>query len=151
MVSIARKNLFEDIPRFLVAQAGIMFAVSLVTIQTGIFNGVIRSTSLLVDNSRADIWVTSRRMVHLELTEPILFDHLARSRKINGVRRAEALMTGVARWQVPKGELTVVKLWGFDPQGQLFVPGEVNKGSISTLKEPYTVVVDRSDLKSLRM
>ena len=43
MVSIARKNLLEDIPRFLVAQAGIMFAVSLVTIQTGIFKGVIRS------------------------------------------------------------------------------------------------------------
>ena len=44
MVSIARKNLLVDIPRFLVAQAGIMFAVSLVTIQTGIFQGVIRSS-----------------------------------------------------------------------------------------------------------
>jgi len=43
MVSLARKNLLEDIPRFLVAQAGIMFAVSLVTIQTGIFNGFTRS------------------------------------------------------------------------------------------------------------
>ncbi len=36
MASIARKNLLEDIPRFIVAQAGILFAVSLVTIQTGI-------------------------------------------------------------------------------------------------------------------
>ena len=151
MVSIARKNLFEDVPRFLVAQAGIMFAVSLVTIQTGIFNGVIRSTSLLVDNSRADIWVTSKRMVHLELTEPILVDHLARARKVNGVHRAEAVMTGVARWQVPKGELKVVKLWGFDPHGQLFVPGAIQQGSITALKEPYTVLADRSDLKSLRM
>ena len=151
MVSIARKNLFEDIPRFLVAQAGIMFAVSLVTIQTGIFNGVIRSTSLLVDSSRADIWVTSRRMVHLELTEPILFDHLAKAKKVDGVLRAEALMTGVSRWQVSRGELTVVKLWGFDPQGQLFIPGVVQQGSISALKEPYTILVDRSDLRSLRM
>lgn len=151
MVSIARKNLFEDIPRFLVAQAGIMFAVSLVTIQTGIFNGVIRSTSLLVDNSRADIWVSSKRMVHLELTESILFDHVVRSRKVNGVSRAEALMTGVSRWQVPKGRLTVVKLWGFDPQGQLFVPGAVQKGSVSALQKPYTILVDRSDLRSLRM
>ena len=151
MVSIARKNLFEDIPRFLVAQAGIMFAVSLVTIQTGIFNGVIRSTSLLVDSSRADIWVTSRRMVHLELTEPILFDHLARAKKVDGVLRAEALMTGVSRWQVPKSELTVVKLWGFDPQGQLFAPGVVQQGSISALKQPYTILADHSDLKSLRI
>ena len=36
MASIARKNLIEDIPRFLVAQAGILFAVGLVTIQTGV-------------------------------------------------------------------------------------------------------------------
>lgn len=151
MVSIARKNLFEDIPRFLVAQTGIMFAVSLVTIQTGIFNGVIRSTSLLVDNSRADVWVTSKRMVHLELTESILFDHLARSRKVNGVARAEALMTGATRWKVSQGELTLVKLWGFDPQGQLFVPGVLQEGNISALKQPYTVLADRSDLKTVRM
>ena len=67
MVSIARKNLLEDIPRFLVAQAGIMFAVSLVTIQTGIFQGVIRSTVSLIADSQADIWIASRRMVHLSL------------------------------------------------------------------------------------
>jgi len=54
MASIARKNLFEDIPRFLVAQAGVMFAVSLVSIQTGILNGFTRSTALLIDQSRAD-------------------------------------------------------------------------------------------------
>jgi putative ABC transport system permease protein len=60
MVSLARKNLLEDIPRFLVAQAGIMFAVSLVTIQTGILNGFTRSASVLIDKSDADIWVASK-------------------------------------------------------------------------------------------
>ncbi|HEY9747861.1 MAG TPA: ABC transporter permease, partial [Allocoleopsis sp.] len=65
MASIARKNLFEDIPRFLVAQAGIMFAVSLVTIQTGILKGFTRSTTLLIDQSQADIWVASKDMVQI--------------------------------------------------------------------------------------
>jgi len=73
MVSLARKNLLEDIPRFLVAQAGIMFAVSLVTIQTGIFNGFTRSTTSDTNNSSADIWVASDSLVHLELTLPILY------------------------------------------------------------------------------
>ena len=67
MVSLARKNLLEDIPRFVVAQAGIMFAVSLVTIQTGIFNGFTRSTAQLISNSSADILVASESLVHLEL------------------------------------------------------------------------------------
>ncbi len=72
MVSIARKNLLEDFPRFLVAQAGIMFAVTLVTIQTGILNGFTRSTALLIEDSEADIWVASEEMVHFELTEPLM-------------------------------------------------------------------------------
>jgi len=44
-----------------------MFAVSLVTIQTGIFNGFTRSTQI-INNSSADIWVASDSLVHLELT-----------------------------------------------------------------------------------
>ncbi|WP_414620349.1 hypothetical protein [Calothrix sp. CCY 0018] len=96
MVSIARKNLFEDIPRFLIAQAGIMFAVSLVTIQTGVLNGVIRSTITLVENSTADIWLASDKMIQLELTRPILYDYAVRAKKIDGVKRAEALLQGAA-------------------------------------------------------
>ncbi|WP_416672033.1 hypothetical protein [Egbenema bharatensis] len=71
MASVARKNLFEDIPRFLVAQAGIMFAVSLVTIQVGVLNGFTRSVGILIDRSEADVWVASDDMVNLELTLPI--------------------------------------------------------------------------------
>jgi putative ABC transport system permease protein len=70
-VSLARRNLLEDIPRFLVAQAGIMFAVSLVTIQTGLQKGFTLSASKLIDQSRADIWVTAKNQVHLGLTTPL--------------------------------------------------------------------------------
>ncbi|MEM7725672.1 MAG: FtsX-like permease family protein [Cyanobacteria bacterium P01_A01_bin.45] len=150
MVSIARKNLFEDIPRFLVAQAGIMFAVSLVTIQTGIFNGVIRSTIVLVEGSRADIWVASKKMVHLELTEPLLYDSVRKTEEIEGVARAEGLNIGSARWSVPNGKLTVIKIFGFNPRKGLFVPGQLLKGKVANLsRQPYTVILDKSKLKSL--
>jgi putative ABC transport system permease protein len=149
MVSIARKNLLEDIPRFLVAQAGIMFAVSLVTIQTGIFQGVIRSTVSLITDSPADIWISSERMVHLELTEPILFDHVVKAREVKGVEQADALLIGSIRWIVPNQELTVVKIFGFNPGKGLFIPGKITQGSISTLKTPYTLIVDQSKFKSL--
>ncbi len=85
MVSIARKNLLEDLPRFLVAQAGIMFAVSLVTIQTGILNGFSRSTALLIDRSKADIWLTSDRMVQFEYTEPLTYAQLEETKQVEGV------------------------------------------------------------------
>ena len=151
MVSIARKNLFEDIPRFLVAQAGIMFAVSLVTFQTGVFNGVIRSTTTLVENSRADIWLASDKMVQLELTQPLLFDYAVRARKVDGVKRAEALLQGSARWNSANGKLNVVKVYGFPPNGRLFVPGDIARSDVKSLRKPYTAIVDRSNLKSLKV
>ena len=151
MVSIARKNLLVDIPRFLVAQAGIMFAVSLVTIQTGIFQGVIRSTVSLIANSPADIWVSSQRIAHLELTEPILFENVVKARTVKGVEQADALIRGTVRWIVPNGNLTIVKVFGFDPSKGLFAPGQLTQGNVSDLKKPYTLIVDKSKFKSLNV
>jgi len=151
MASIARKNLLEDIPRFLVAQAGIMFAVSLVTIQTGILKGFTRSTVQLIENSPADIWVASEEMLHLELTKPLLLEYSLLARQVEGVSRAEPLMRGIAQWNVPGAELTPVKVFGFNPGGQLFLPGKVNPSRLQALKEPYTAIVDASNLDSLHV
>lgn len=149
MVSIARKNLLEDIPRFLVAQAGIMFAVTLVTLQTGIFNGFTRSTGQLVHNSDADIWVASESLVQLELTLPIPISNVIEARKVAGVEQAEGLIFTSALWRHPSGEITYVRVAGFDPNGQLFTPINIKQGSVSALQEPYTVIVDTTNLNAL--
>lgn len=151
MPSIARKNLLEDIPRFLVAQAGIMFAVSLVTIQTGIQAGFTRSTSQLIDNSKADIWVSSENMVHLGLTTPLSYDVIAQAQQVEGVDRAEGLLIRGASWRNSENKLTSVTLVGFDPEGQLFTPWNITQGRVSTLMVPYTVIVDESSLDALNV
>ncbi|MBW4573729.1 MAG: ABC transporter permease [Aphanothece sp. CMT-3BRIN-NPC111] len=151
MVSLARKNLLEDIPRFLVAQAGIMFAVSLVTIQTGIFNGFTRSAAKLIDNSEADIWVASESMVYIDLTLPIPQAHVAQAQQVAGVERAEALIVRGSIWRHPSGEITPVRVIGFDPNGQLFIPRNITQGSLSDLKQPYSVIVDTTNLNSLNV
>jgi putative ABC transport system permease protein len=150
MVSIARKHLLEDIPRFLVAQAGIMFAVSLVTIQTGIFNGFTRSTAQLMTNSSADIWVASENLVHLELTLPIPLTNLSLSRQVVGVESAEALIVKTGIWR-NNNQISLARIIGFDPNGQLFIPQNVTQGNITKLKEPYTAIVDTSNLKALNL
>ena len=149
MVSLARKNLLEDIPRFLVAQAGIMFAVSLVTIQTGIFNGFTRSTTKIIDNSSADIWVASETLVHLELTLPIPLTNLVQAQQVPGVERAEALIVRGGIWRHSMDEISLVRVIGFDPNGQLFLPKNLTQGSLSSLNQPYTVIVDETNLDSL--
>ena len=151
MVSLARKNLLEDIPRFLVAQAGIMFAVSLVTIETGIFNGFTSSAAKLIENSSADIWVGSDSLVHLELTLPIPLASLTQAQQVPGVERAEALIARVAIWRHSTGDITPVRVVGFDPNGQLFVPKNITQGSLNALRDPYTVMVDTTNLDSLNV
>lgn len=150
MVSLARKNLLEDIPRFLVAQAGIMFAVSLVTIQTGIFTGFTRSTTKLIDNSNADIWVASKSLVQVELTLPLSYSELSKAQNVSGVQRAEALSVKGGLW-LSKGEITLVRVIGFDPKGQLFIPQHIVQGSVSALSTPYSVIVDTTNLNSLNV
>jgi putative ABC transport system permease protein len=150
MVSIARKNLFEDLPRFMVAQAGIMFAVSLVTIQTGLLDGFTKSASLLVDNSKADIWVASKDMRYLELTIPLPYERLIQAQRVEGVDRAEALITRGSLWRRTAGaQIDPIRLIGFDPNGQLFTPWKISQGNLSDLKQPYTVMIDKSDRGSL--
>ncbi len=145
MVSLARKNLLEDIPRFLVAQAGIMFAVTLVTLQTGVFTGFTRSVGQLIHNSDADIWVASESLVQFEVTLPIPVSYVLQAQQVEGVARAEALTFNNALWRHPEGEITYVRVVGFDPNGQLFTPKNLITGSVSDLKQPYSVIVDTTN------
>ncbi|MBD2093154.1 ABC transporter permease [Microcoleus sp. FACHB-1515] len=151
MASIARKNLFEDIPRFLVAQAGVMFAVSLVSIQTGILSGFTRSTALLIDQSRADLWVADEEMVYFELTKPLAAGQLTQVQEMSGVERAEPLVLQGGRWDSPNApEISSVRIIGFDTRGQLFnLP--ISGGRQRDLTQPYTIAIDKANFDSLHL
>ncbi|MGB8702162.1 MAG: FtsX-like permease family protein [Thermosynechococcaceae cyanobacterium] len=155
MVSIARKNLFQDLPRFIVAQAGIMFAVGLVTIQTGLLNGFTRSSSLLLNSAKADIWLASEDIRHLDFTLPIPYERLKQARYVEGVERAEALIAQGSVWRYGAGgsktatAIAPIRVIGFDPQGLLFQPQPIIQGKLATLNQPYTAIIDQVDLKSL--
>lgn len=149
MVSIARKNLFQDLPRFIVAQAGIMFSVGLVTIQIGILNGFTRSSTLLIENSEADLWVASEELRHLELTLPFDYKQLAKARQVEGVGRAEALISQSTVWRDKSSQIAPVQIIGFDPQDTLFRPRSLVEGTLRDIQQPYKIFVDKSDLQTL--
>ncbi|HEY9751670.1 MAG TPA: ABC transporter permease, partial [Coleofasciculaceae cyanobacterium] len=150
MASIARKNLFEDIPRFLVAQAGIMFAVSLVTIQKGLLDGFSRSTVQVIDHSSADLWVASQDFLHIEVSSQLTVEQVLQARKVAGVDRAEALFTQGARWKSPAGQLDTVRIYAFNPDSQLFASGwQIKTGSLTALKQPYSFLMDSTKVKDL--
>jgi putative ABC transport system permease protein len=151
MSAIARKNLLHDIPRFLVAQAGIMFAVGLVTMQTGIHNGFAQSSSLLIDHSKADLWIAAENMAYLGLTSPLPYTHLVQARRVEGIDRVEALIIEDVLWRSADDHLTAITLIGADPDGQLFAPWNLTQGSLGKLKSPYTAITDLASLNALEV
>ncbi|MGR3278475.1 FtsX-like permease family protein [Acaryochloris marina NIES-2412] len=149
MVSIARKNLFQDLPRFIVAQAGIMFSVGLVTIQIGILNGFTRSSTVLIENADADIWVTSEELRHLALTLPLEYKQLAEAKEVEGVERAEPLIAQSTVWRDQSNQIAPIRIIGFDPEDTLFRPRTLLEGTLKDIQQPYKIFVDQADLKLL--
>jgi putative ABC transport system permease protein len=152
MASIARKNLLDDLPRFLVAQAGIMFAVSLVTIQTGLQFGFAQSSSRLIDQSQADLWVSDENMQHLRLTRSLSYEQVLQTRDIEGVAEAEpVIIEGVLWYDADADEIASFTAVGAEPEGLLFNPENLVTGSYSDLEEPYTFITDETNLDSLNL
>lgn len=150
MVSIARKNLFEDLPRFMVAQAGIMFAVALVTVQTGLLEGFTKSSSLLIDGVKADLWVASKSMRFFDLTLPLPYRSLATVQALPEVARAEPLIIQSGIWQrLPDTDIAPVRVIGFDPKGEIFQPWNIQSGSLQDLERPNTAFIDQIDAPGL--
>jgi putative ABC transport system permease protein len=151
MVPLGRKILFEDLPRFLVAQAGVAFAVALIAIQTGIFIGFVKSAGLPVDESTADVWVASKDMLYFELAAPIAYENLEKARHVQGVAGAEALFLKTSAWRGPAHKIEYIRVIGFDPHGDLFVPGPIARAALAKLQFADTAIVDAGNLKALNI
>ena len=151
MVSLARKSLFKDRPRFLFSQAGILFAVSLVTLQLGLLHGFSRSVGKLIDDSEADLWVASADLVNLELSMPIPYQMVYQAQQVPGVARAEALTVQGGLWRDADGQLELVRIFGFEPAGTLFSPGAIVAGDRQALQQPHAVMVDATTLDTLNV
>jgi putative ABC transport system permease protein len=151
MVSIARKTLFHDFIPFVVAQAGIVFSVSLVTVQIGLFYGFTRSTSTIVDRTQANIWVVSSKLQQLDLTLPIPYQRLAEAKKVPGVDRAEAFIFQSVVWQQSTQPIAPVTVIGFEPNSQFFALNPLLDGRFDAIRHPYAAVLNNSDAQFLNV
>ncbi|HXM17979.1 MAG TPA: FtsX-like permease family protein [Candidatus Tumulicola sp.] len=146
---LARKNLLEDRARFLVALAGITFAVCLVTIQTGIYNGFVKSSGIIIDDSSADVWLSSKEMLNVEIAFPMPYGALRAVRKLHSVASAEALIIRAAIWRNGENAIEPIRVVGVDPDGALFASKNISRADALKLKAPDTAIVDAANLKAL--
>ena len=143
MASLAVRNLFHDKVRLAVTLTGIIFAVVLVAVQTGLFLGFTTTTSNVIDNSGADFWVMSKGVKYIEVGVPFSEKKLYHARAVPGVAEAQKYIVRFGQWKRADGGNASCEVIGFDPDSHMGGPWNLSEGEVSSLKLPDTVIVDR--------
>ncbi len=145
MWSIALKTLIADRGKLLTAVVGVVFSVVLVNVQGGLFVGLIRKASLLVDQGDADIWVGHKKMNNVDFPHDIPRSWGQRIRAVEGVERAEPYLVGHSVMTLPDGGFEQVLVVGCDPASLL---GGVNREAcdqVDRLRQADGILVDECD------
>ncbi len=112
MWTLAIKTLIADRGKLLAALVGVIFSVVLVNVQGGLFFGLIRKASLLVDRSDADIWVGHKKMNNVDFPQNVPRRLVQRIRSLDGVKRAEPYLVGHSVMTLPDGGFEYVLVVG---------------------------------------
>jgi putative ABC transport system permease protein len=146
--SVAFKTLTADRRKLLTALVGVVFSVVLVNVQGGLFLGLLRKASLLVDEAGADIWVGHRWMHSVDFPEDIPRRWIDRIRGAQGVKRAEPYLFGYGTITLPQGFEPIV-LVGCEESSLLGNAWSLYDGRPEAIREPYGVIVDYFDADKL--
>jgi len=149
VVSIARKNLFHDKIRFVVAQAGITLAVVLITIQVGVYLAFLANTSVLIDHTEADIWVTAHGLENFDFGRPFSEKKLYQAREVPGVLWAEKYLLAFGYWKTPTGSQETVQMVGFNPETLVGAPWDIVRGDPQDVKYFNAVFYDQAETNRL--
>lgn len=142
MPPLAQRNLFHDKVRLTVTLTGIVFAVVLIVVELGLFVGFTTTTSNVIDNSGADLWVASKNVPYIEQGVPFSERKLYQVRAVPGVADAQKLITRWTQWKQPNGHQESVQIVGFNPDSGLGRPWNLVAGRVEDLKAPDAIIVD---------
>jgi putative ABC transport system permease protein len=147
--SLATKILLHDRVKFIVAAAGVSVSVTLVLVQVGLFRGFMESTSLPIDHSTADIWVTSKGTEGLDFMVPLDERAYYRVASVEGVERAERFLLVFSQLKLPSGGVQGIEIIGLENGGELLRPWDVISGDPERTRDYDGVIVDEKELGRL--
>jgi putative ABC transport system permease protein len=139
---LAWRNLRHDPIRFGATLVGIVFSVTLMTIQTSLLMGFSQTASGLIDHAHADIWITSRGTTNVDQSVILPQRDLYKALQLPDVEDAVRLIVRYVDWRKPNGGSELVILVGCVPASGMGLPWNLIRGSVESLNEPDGIVVD---------
>ena len=125
---------------------GLLFLLNL--IQVGMLFGWCRTTSEIIWQADADLWVMARGTPALDYGAPIPSRRIYQTRNVNGVIWAEGMILKWTMWQRPDGRLTSIELVGIDRE-LVGGPWRMQDGVTQDVWSPDSVIVDAAYLEPL--
>lgn len=147
--NIASRTLIHDRGKLLAGLVGVIFSVVLVNVQGGLFFGLIRKASLLIDEGNADIWVGHRGMHNVDFPHDIPERWIQRVRSIPGVAEAEPMRISFSEMTLPGGGHEGTMIVGIDAGTDLGKAYQITQGPADALTRVDGVIVDACDDEKL--
>lgn len=149
-IILAFRNLMHDTTRLAATLAGLTFAVVLVGVQLGLYLGVRKITTDMIDHTDAQLWIVPFGTQSIEDAFPLLGDHERQAALATpGVERVLPLVVSFADWDRPDGGITHVVVVGSDAEDGGLSPWNLRDGDWTDIKTFNGVAVDRSYLTEL--
>ena len=149
MFSLAWKNLIHDRVRLMVTLTGIVFAIVLIVVQFGLFLGFRDTSANVIDHSKADLWIATKGLPHLNGGQPFLESKIYKVLSTPGVLAAKKYIVGFVQWKLPEGGEETAQIVGFDLSSELGGPWSITAGSVADLRSEDTIMIDELYRKKL--
>ncbi|MGQ0673216.1 MAG: FtsX-like permease family protein [Hyphomicrobium sp.] len=147
---IAYRNLIHDKVSLFVTLIGIVFAVILVSVQSGLFLGARGKIAAVIDRvDKTDLWVVPFGTKSFD--DPSLLTGREKFALLStpGVASVEEMVVSFAQWRKPNGGKKSFILVGTDWANDGLRPWNLAAGSVDELTTPNSVAIDANYFEDL--
>jgi len=149
MFSVALKLILYDRTRSLITLLGVVFAVALIFAQIGIYMGLMETSSIIIDHTPGDIWVTSKNSRNFDFSQPFPEHKINQVIATEGIESAENLIVVWGVIKQKEGGTEQVEIIGYNPNTGIGGPWRMREGYISAVKNGNYAIIDESSMRRL--
>jgi putative ABC transport system permease protein len=149
MFYVALRILLYDKTRSVITLLGVIFAVSLIFAQAGIYLGLMETSSVIIDHTPGDIWVTSKNSKNFDFSQPFPDPVYYQVLSDPDIQWAEKLIVAWGVIRQKEGGTEQVEIVGFNPDTGVGGPWDMKEGNVRDVKNGNFAIVDESAMKRL--
>ncbi len=150
MVSLARSSLIHEWRRYLAAVLAITFSGLLILVQFALLLGMFGTVSVVIDDSKAQLWIGFRNTESVDLGRPISPASDASAWMHPGVAQIERYITAYGDLRRSDGVAVSVVINAIDPAPNGLAFGlKLSRQQRALLDQPDAILIDIADRQKL--